>query len=305
MTTANRYSGYSANFTYGSSQTLALRQMRSIDLQGAHQFNEVIPAGAVDRQAVVLRSSSAIARLSTQDLLTALGTISPTVGLACNGLCTFQYQKRQDSGVFAGGSNNIKAVAQTGFLLADSISASGDNPASLDMTFYSLWDGTNDPWAFTDGVALTGGAPTYLSDYYLGPVYLGASQIFGLTGTKVDFGIKFAPFLADGDLFPRSGAIMSRRPTVSLTMSKVDWITGQMNSMFNNALGSTLAVYFAQGNPGGGRGAYASSIHAKISVATGALNSKSVTVRDEDDATITIDIIPTGTISLSVASTIP
>lgn len=303
--TANRYSGFPASFVWASG-TLNLQQLGSVDLRHGAQFNETVPAGSIDRAAVVLRSATAGCRISTQDILTFMGVVSPTAGLKCTGLCTFRYQKRADSAVFAGGTTNLTAVAQTGFLMPESISASGDTPAEIASMFYPLWDGSNDPLAFTDAVNFgSAPQPAYSSEYYLGPVYLGGVQILGLESSRVTFGLTFMPKRYDGDVFPRSGAIEMRKPVITLTMTKLNWLTGQAASMFMNNLASTLAVYYALGAPAGGRAAYAGANHVKISATAGAHHADSVSVRDEGDGTISIQIVPTGTIGLSLASTIP
>jgi hypothetical protein len=302
---ANRYSSFPASFGYGSDSTLALTQLGGYHVDSGARLHEIVPSGAIDRGAVVLSSAESRCRITTEDLAAVFAVVSPTVGLACTGGATFRYQKRADSGVFAGGSTNLKALSTLGFLYPESLSASLDSPAQLELAYCPLFDGSNEPLALTDSISLSGApAPAYNSVFYLGPLYLDSAQIEGLTQVRLNFGIDFRTFKGDGLVHPAQGAIYGRKPTLSLTLTKADMVPAQLASLYNNAA-ATLAQYFAAGTPGGSRIAAATGSHCKASIATGAWQGRGLSVSGESDTEITIETQVTGTIGLSVASTIP
>lgn len=305
---ADRFSGYTATFVHGGG-TLALTQLGSYDVQTNRNITRVSASGAIDPLAHVIASASPMAQLTTQDVATAFGAISPTVGLACTGACTLRYQKRASGGVFAGSTTNTTLVAQTGFLCPDSLSASGDSPAELGLNFYPFFDGTNLPFVPANAVDISGvTAPAQNSIFYLGPLYLGSSQIEGVVSTRVDFGINFSQIPVDGLVYPKEGMIISRNPSITISLLKASSIYADIGNFFHAAVSANaIKAYFVQGVHGtdSARVAYATASHCKITIATGAMGPENISVAGENDATVSYRINATSTIAASVASAIP
>jgi hypothetical protein len=70
-------------------------------------------------------------------------------------------------------------------------------------------------------------------------------------------------------------------------------------------LSGVLAVYFWKGSDAGSRVAAATASHCKISGATGVWSDDSIKASNNDDGTVDISVMPTGTLTVSVASAIP
>jgi len=305
---ADRFSGYTASFVHAGG-TLDLPQMGSYAVQSNRNITRVSSSGAVDPLAHILASASQMAQIGTQDLAAAFGVISPTAGLACSGASTFRYQKRANAGVFSGSTTNCTLVAQLGFLCPESLSASGDSPAELSLKFYPFYDGTNLPFVTANSVDLSGvTAPAYGSVFYLGPLYLGSTQLEGVTSTRLDFGINFSQIPIDGLVYPKEGMIISRNPSLSVTLLKTSTLHANITNFFSAVVDSDdIKAYFTKGVHGtaAARVAAATTSHCKVTVGTGQMGPDDISVSGESDATITYRINVTSTIALSVASAIP
>jgi hypothetical protein len=298
----NRYSGYTASFNAAS---LVLNQIGGARKMSGSRIKEIVPSGMVDRAANVMSAADPACQIQTDDLTTALGTISPTAGYNCTGVSKFQYQKRADMGVFSGAGANVLATLQLAFMFADTLAAAGDNEARLALNIVPLWDGTNDPVAFSASQNLSGTAPAFNSHFYLGPAYLNGSQLTGLLSTSISFGIGFSCVRADGDPYCRAGSIIARRPMFKFTFEHLDMVSATIGSFFHGSLGATMAAYFRKGSSGGVRVADASAVHCKVSCAAGTWGPDDVGVQEERDGAVSITVRPTGSIAVSVASAIP
>ncbi len=303
---SDRYSNYTAGFN-GSG--LVLNQLGSASLSAGQSFNEFIASGALDRSAVILNSAKPMYRIGTRDLATVFGTISPTVGYNCTSSSVFRLQQRAAQGGFSGSTTNVTATAGLGFLYPDGISASGDSPAELQLMFAALSStgvATDYPVVPANSVDFTSVlAPTHNSTFYLGPAYANSVLMAGLISASVDFGITFDLYMHDGNVYATEGSITARRPRFRLQFVKASMLFSLTPTIFNTALPGVFAQYFRKGIAGGARYPDASAVHCKVSCAAGSYAPADVQVADESSATITYEVIPTGAISLSVASAIP
>jgi hypothetical protein len=286
---------------------LALRQLDDVGIQPDSQKSLVIPGGGLDAGAVLENFADPRVRLSTRDLTTVLGTLSATVGLALSGAATLRFQKRVTASTFATGGSHITVTATGGWLGLDSIRADQDDEkgAVAALTLVPFYDLTNKPLVVTDSVDFDAvGAPAFTSAFFLGPAYLGASPIPGVIGSEVQFGIEFRAVRSAGQPYADQGHIVARRPKLmfrTLDISSAATIT----SLFGNAFGSSIHLYYWKGVSGGARVAVASTVHAKITAAAGDWTPDDISVRENQDGTLSVVVTPTGTLAMSVASAIP
>lgn len=298
-----RYSIHSALF---NSSGLTIAQMGSQSFDPGQTLDEIIPGGALDRGAVIVGSTNPMVSLSTRNLTTVFGTVSPTVGYNCTGSSVFYYQQRASGGGFTGGSTFITVTAAKGFLQPMRLSASsgGTQAANLDLTFHALFDGTNIPLVQA-GSAASGAAPGFTSAFYLGPVYVNSGQLEGVTSTDVDFGIQFDKIWPDGNIHPTSGSITSRTPVFSATFLRQEMIDSTIASFFSAVAAGTIAFYYYKGANGSGRVASATTEHCKVSATAGVLTPDRCSVTGNEDGTVTVTARPTTAIAISVASAVP
>ncbi len=305
MASDKRFGIYTASFVHAGG-TLSLTQLKRQSVNTNPTKKKVIPGGAIDPAAVLLSHADGRMSFSTSDLATLLGDVSLTTGLEITGAATMRFQERTQSGTFESGATHESFTASKGFLVVDSISASADDAegAVVECSFVPLWDGTNALFVHNTGVDFSGvSAPAFASAFSLGPVYHNGSQIERVTRVTIRPGIEFNVKRTDGSPYASAGAIVRREPVFEFTCLKLD-VSGSLNP-FTRALSGTLACYFWKMSNNSDRVAVATTEHVKISCAAGNIEDDSVEVADEDDATITYRVHPTGTLSLSTASAIP
>jgi hypothetical protein len=308
---ADRYSMYPAQFTYAGPTTLNVQEMHGFSIKPNAKKDEVYLGGNVDPSAFILQSAEPVANIKTHDVKTVLTAVSLTAGLATIATSTIQSQKRADGGVFAGGSTNTIYTNKKGFLLPKRLTASVDRPAELELEFWGLWDGSTTgspalpipPFVIATLQALVT-SPAFNDEWFLGPVYANGVQIPGIKEFNVDFGLEYKTLIADGDLYPQVGSIVKRRPKKDTKTTDAAQ-AGTVGSFFNAATPGTLAFYLRHGVAGAARSSDASTVHIKISAAAGAWDVSDVSGDGSDDVMTSINIDPTGTLAINMASAIP
>lgn len=307
MASAERFCLFPCSVIHGAAQTLNFAQIQDFAVNPNGTIDEFYAPGSVDRKANILANASPHITFGTQDLVTYFGAISPIVGLALTGAGTFRIQERSNlDGVFETGATHETFTATGGLIVPTRLTASQDEQTGCVMQsmFHALYNGSVEPIVHNTGVDFAGApAPAFVSEFFLGPVYHNAAQVKGITQVAVDFGIQFVPKRTSGEVWATLGAITRRSPLFTFTTLKSD--VDATISLFNRALSGVFAFYLWKGADAGSRVAIASTVHCKISCATGAWSTDSIQVTGHDDATSNISIRNTGVISVSVASAIP
>jgi hypothetical protein len=69
---------------------------------------------------------------------------------------------------------------------------------------YALYDGTNLPIVHNTSVDLSGApAPAFVSEFFMGPVYVNGSELEMILSHQVQFGTMFSPFRVSGAGLPK------------------------------------------------------------------------------------------------------
>ena len=233
-----------------------MTQVRDVAVSSGATKNDLIPAGAVDRGAVPTSHAEAGARVTSGDLTTILGFVSPSVGYSCTSGATFRFQKRLDGGTFATSTAHFTAASTLGFVALERIQATQDDEqgASCDLRYYALWDGTNLPIVVNNSVDFSSApTPAFVSRFFLGPIYVDDTLIVGVQSVEIDTGLRYMPKRADGEAFARVGSIVARMPEIRITFDNVSLAQSLVTTMFGNSLGGTIDCYFRKGLSGGQR----------------------------------------------------
>ena len=307
MATANRFSIFPCSFIHAGG-TLNLAQMQGFGVEPGSATKRVFVGGAVDPKANLLASANPRLPFQTRDLTTLIGTVSPLTGLALTGAgATFRIQERDEAEAFflTGGTHETYTVAK-GHLVIDSISASQDDQdgAVAQCILFALHNGSVLPIVHNTGVDLAGApAPAFTSEFFMGPVYHNGVELTGILSQQVQFGLAFRQFRTSGAVYPSQGYIARREPVIRLTTLKAD-----MNatvSHFLRATSGALACYFWKAADASDRVAVGTTVHLKITAATGAFSDDTFSVTENDDGTLTLNILPTGALAYSISSAIP
>lgn len=307
-----RYGLYPASFVHASG-TLSLQQMYGSTFNPGSNHGLCRPGGGLNPAAHILGTANPSESHRTRDLLTLLnsGGISLISGLACSSGHTARLQKKLAGGAFSTGTAHYTRSSASGFAHIRSISDDIDSVegAEAEVEYIPLSAAGLNPYTEDDDVDFTSApAPAFMSQYHMGGVWLGSTQLTGLVRRTLTPGIIFAARRIDGGAWPVYGAssIVARAPMLSLTFLKADMTFNVLGSLFSAPLGSTLKNYYQRGTTAvDGRVAAGSASHIRVDVAAGNWGSDDVSVANEDDATLTIAVRVTGALAWSVGVAIP
>lgn len=307
MATAQRHGVYPCSFVH-SGGTLDFDQMESFSIEPQNQMSDVVVGGSVDRAAMISVATAAPrATLATRDLATLFATVSVTAGLnVISTGATFRAQQRSSNSTFSTGAVHETWSSTVGFLRPTAITATQEDQdgAICQLEYTALWDGSTLPFVANTNVdfdLLTD--PAFSNRYFLGPFYLNAVKVEGVTSASFDPGINYVAKAYNGDAFPKLGAIVSRRPSLTVEVEDIESINGL--GLFGNA--ATNAVqYFQHAADNGTRVAAATTTHAKITLAAGDITAQSITISGpEEDGSGTIVVMGEGTAAIATNSAIP
>lgn len=301
------FSGYPCRLVHAGGN-LDLVQLRGVDKRPGRNLTEVIAGGDLDRKAVILSHSDPAIEITTADLAAFMATISASVGLKLTATSTFRLQMRDSGGAFDTGANHVNATLSTGFCALDKIQARQDDAQQAAFATLKVWPfsttGAAAPLTLATGQAIAAPNPAYGSQFYLGPCFLGATELEGLLASEVDYGIQFRLMRASGDPHAAQGFIYRRRPIIRLTFGKISNISS--SALFNAAIdGDDLKIYYWKGVHGGDRVAVGSGAHVKIIVDTAAWGADNLSWSDDDDGNLVLSVEPTSALSHASNSTIP
>lgn len=285
---------YAINVTPIGETSLLIDQITDYALDPGLQ--EIVEAadGSVDATyAAVMRQDPKIRATST-----ALATILGTIGIsgyplnsdgAAAAYCWFQ--KLQSGGTRAAGASHVKLTVSKGMILPRTLQVSQDQKATLALEIVPIFDLTNNPIVVTASQALAG-SPSVGELFTVGPVMINGTQLDGIISTTVDFGIQEIVESADGQVWPTYIAIMSRRP--SITITTLDAVSLSTFGLYGAAQGATdSVVYFRKLDQGGTRVADDGSEHISFTVDAGRISVTDLSGSHGQRLGSTVRITPT------------
>jgi hypothetical protein len=302
---SNRYSMFPFTSSVVPSGTFNLRQLDGVTVQTNTTKSQIIPGGAVDRAHVGLSAANPVVNIDTRDLLSVFTSISPSGALPItNGVARFQ--KRAECSTFDATAVHETITVPKACIVPMSVQASqADNEgAQLSLGVMALWDGVNAPFTRQtnqDFSAVT--TPTFISRYFMGPVYINSVQVPNIERVSIDFGVNYQRKGFNGSPYPTEGSIITRTPTITFTSTAIALDTAL--SMFARNLAGTISCYFQAGVNGSDRVAYGTGAHVRISATSGEWCTENISVTGNDDGTINLQVMPTAALSVAINSTIP
>lgn len=281
---------------------VSLTELHNVSVSQGANRDIVTPGGAVDTGAVILASGMPGFTFATHDLSSLLTGINTDSGLACTAASTLYFQKRDGGGTFTGSGTHEKIVAATGYVHTVGITASQGSAAEASARFYSYSsDGLTEPHIATGSVSLNASA-AFVSRFYLGPAFVGATQIRGVQSVSYDTGIDYRLTPEDGAVWPTNGAVYMRRPTISITFNNVSSARALIAGLSINVGTAVVKFFLRKGASAGTRTADATTVHLSFAI-TAAFGLDQISVSNNEDAscTLTANCIGSPTIGNGVA----
>lgn len=302
---ADRYGLYSASFTHAGG-TLDLTQLEGQSLSRRKSVRTIRPAGALAPAAHILSMADPRYSLRTTDLLAFFTASSGAFHLACSGGHLARYQKKLAGGAFASGSAHMLQTSAKGFLHVTSIDADidGNDGASMTLEYIALsTDGQAAPYTTTVSQSLSGApAPAFSSQYFMGGLWNGSSQVTGLKRMSFQPGIMFNANRTDGGVFAQYNAssIGAYNPAIDLTFLDLG-LPNAMGAEYLVAVGAAIKGYLQRGTTAAdGRVAVATTSHLKIACTDASWGPNDTEASNEGDGTVTIGVLPTSALVATV-----
>lgn len=294
---ADRYSLFSASFVHAGG-TLDLTQLESQGLNTVSSIRSVRPGGSLFNGAHILSTANPRFRFRTADIFTVFTAFSGSCFLACSGGHTARWQKRLSAGAFATSTAHLTQTTPKGILHITGIDASIDSTegAVMELEYIALsTDGTN-PITDTPSVNFASApAPAFVSQYFLGGVWNGASQVTSLQRASFRPGLRWTTRRADNGVFPLYSltSLSAHDPMISLSFLDMG-LPYAMGSQFLSIVGAAIKGYVQRGTTAAnGRIAAATSGHAKISCTDASWGADDMSVQGEDDGMVNVSVFPT------------
>jgi len=157
--------------------------------------------------------------------LDAFGIVSPyskSIADLAAGLIFYAQLMDEGSTRTAGAAHRSYTLTE-GIVLPRTLSAAHQDDATISYETMPTWDGTNDPIAEADSVAL----PTTITDaerFTLGPVALESVDLSQLRGIDISFGIVAQTDGSDSEIWDRHAHIVSIIPVLTFRGVNVAWL---------------------------------------------------------------------------------
>lgn len=284
-----------------------LNDIRNVNENPGVQQMVMTAGGNVTPTSRALSHADPKINITTADLATLLGLVSPSTGLKVSSAWEGQYEKRADGGVYSGSGSHVTLNGTNGYLCINAINAEQDNVqgADAEVEFHPLSsDGMSVPVTVNLSQSLAG-SPDVPARFALGPVYANGTEI-AATKANIQFGKKVGGKRAGGALFLRTVNVEERLPGIEITVidptlcdeAKLNYFLGAMS-------GTGVVVYLLKVNPGAGRVDGATGAHISFSCASGVWVMTGQQASAQGDVMTTFRADLTGVITVSTTATIP
>lgn len=180
----------------------------------------------------------------------------------------FFLQAHQPGGTRKTGADHIKGVMANGIMVPRSLSAGSDKMAEMEFQCVGIYDGTNDPVAYTLNESLPADAVNADQLFYSGPVTINGTTIEAVQSFSLDFGVKLNREGGDGLPYDTFVNIANRIPVIKFMTLDVD---NAMSLVGPNGAGhtGTCNYYLRKAADGGTRVPDATAEHIKLTTHKG------------------------------------
>jgi hypothetical protein len=221
--------------------------------------------GAIDATFVGVGQQAPVIPFTTAALTTALGKVGVS-GHALAVPATLFWQKGSESGTRAGAASHLLETINKAYVVPRQIRATQTPPATITYDIITLYNGTNEPVAYTVSQSLTG---TALNDeaFVAGPVKINGVTLDAVTDITIDFGLNPETVFANGGIWPLYGGLATRRPSISIGIKDAALLNTY--GLDGTAISSTTTAFLRKCAQDGTREAVDAITHISATLASG------------------------------------
>lgn len=141
-----------------------------------------------------------------------------TVITALNGY----FVERTKHGVLKTGSDHVQVKINQGIAVRGTLRwrRGADSYCTMDLTVQATYDGTNEPFVYTDGAAI-GFTPDVGELFTFGKATVQGAVLEGIQGLDIDFGQSISVGYDGGDIFPTWASITTQAYEIRLDTTEV------------------------------------------------------------------------------------
>lgn len=201
------------------------------------------PAGHVHPMFRANQSQKPTLEFATNQLSTLLAVVG--VGGASLAATQSYFKLANTTGNVARATTSHKRITiNSSVIYWTSIRLSHNGAGEANCVIACNWDGTNDPFVYTGGVALNGN-PTSGEWFGAGPVSINGTLVPGIQEITINSGIKLTQEGGESDLWDTFTGIEMTEPSVTIqTKEMTNWATLGLTGLALN--GSTGLVFYAR-----------------------------------------------------------
>lgn len=264
--------------------------------------------GVVDPSFVAVGTVTPMISVTISDIATALAN------MGINGLCfpnstvittvDLYFTKLALCSPRASGSSHFRIRMNKGLIVPKTIESQYGQVATLTLEIHPIYDGTNAPLGFTDSVALPH-TPSIDELFTLGPSKINGTEVDGVQGRTINFGLTVGKVGASSDIYPTFVAIERREPTIDVRTLTVPSLSTYGLTGTTQSSSDSLFYLTKMAEGGGGRVANGTSEHISVSVDEGLIKLGSASASNNQRAEVGLTVVPTwdGTNDIFVLST--
>lgn len=278
---------------------LTVNHMIGLDFSSNIQKLIAMAGGSVDPAFIAEVVQENEIQLTSGDIATILTTVSPTNGKLVTTTGEIQYQQCEDGGVHKSTADHVTLNSTRGMLIPRSISSSQDaqDAAAMVFSYFPLRVGSNAPFVVNVGQSLTG-SPAVNAVYKQGPVVYENTLLKDIQDASTDFGITYEPWRGSGDVSASHGSITKREPKMEFSGRNL----ALLNAIGTGLKGMTNGITQYYRRIGYGD---ATNNHIAASFSAGTYEVTNVSGQGTNKVDKKITVTGVGTISLSLATSIP
>jgi hypothetical protein len=277
---------------------VVIDQIKSYAVDPGIQHMLISGDSSLDHKHVSVQSQTPTIRFRTDGIKKALnacgvGGLAIDEAGSINGIDVW-FRKRDMAGGFAAGASHIKMTVNLGVLAPITLTGNHPDAAEIEYVLSVLWDGTNDPIVITKNQSLAALSPDVAAVHTIGPWWVRGTKLVGMRSLSVDFGLNVETKSSDGDVWPRSGHIVSRAAGVTgqtTDLVILDDTTG-LGIMGKVESGGTRA-FLRKKEMGGGVVLDASAEHIRFTMAEGMISPQEASAEHQGDAIAGLQWVPT------------